>query len=70
MHLGRCLSLALLILIVGSLLTFSIGLIFFSYFGIVPFPLSQVLWPSVIVAVVAFILYIVFSVGLVKYCRV
>lgn len=70
MYLGRCLSLALLILIVGSLLSFSIGLIFFAYFGIVPFPLSQVLWPSLIVAVVAFILYIIFSVGLVKYCRV
>ena len=60
----------LLILIVGSLLTFAIGLIFFSYFGIVPFPLSQVLWPSVIVAVVAFALYIIFGVLAGKYCRI
>lgn len=70
MHVGRCISLALAIIIAGSLLTFSIGLIFFTYLGVIPFPFSEIFLPSLAIAVAAFALYIVFVVVASKVCPI
>lgn len=70
MQLGKCLLAAVMVLLAGSLITFAIGLIFFTCFGVLPYPLAEILWPSVIIAAVSFILYIAFALFGAKVCAV
>jgi len=66
----RCIPALLIAIICGSLMIFAIGLIFFTMLGILPYPLGSIWKASLLIAVVSFFAYGIFSYYASKVCPI